>query len=206
MTTYTIKPNELEAISLASSTEETRYYMRGVCVEVYADGTTGLIAIDGHRMASVRAKKEEQPVTSFIIESADIKKALQLAKAAIKESKTLAALVSIFLTLEDNCLKVVVGWADKETGELFRESGQFTSKPVGCTFPDWRCIIPTSKTGDLETSFNASYMADFGKMAKLLSGTAVQQIVMRNTGAGNPMIVTMPYACEFFGVLMPMRA
>ncbi len=73
MTTYTIKANELEAISLASSTEQTRYYLCGVCIESYQDGTIGLISTDGHRLASLRAKLTEQPKESFILSSDDIK-------------------------------------------------------------------------------------------------------------------------------------
>lgn len=82
--TYTIKPNELQAVALASSAEEIRYYLKGVLCELYNDNTVGLIATDGHRLASINTQSREAIKDSFILASDDVKKAAAMAKAEQK--------------------------------------------------------------------------------------------------------------------------
>lgn len=208
MTTYTINPNELEAVALAASTEQTRYYLNGVFIERYADGTIALIATDGHRMASVRAKLTKQPAESFILGSADIKKALQLVKSAKKEfSRVVHNFIKVVIDVDGLDLLISVVLMDKELSETINTVGTFNTKAIDGTFPDYRRIVP-SKDGEgaYHISFNCAYMNAFGSMVKLLTGNKCEQVSIQNTGISNPMIITIPGCADFVGILMPMRA
>jgi hypothetical protein len=192
----TIKPNELEAVAFASSYEQTRYYLNGVCVETYADGTSGLIATDGHRLHAIAANKQEQPVSSFILGNNAIEKALKLAKS--EKTKW-----NVTIEITDQTLQAVM--RDKQ-GELIEIIGSFDFKPVYGNFPDWRRVIPSMPADNVENdiAFNCAYMADFGKVAKLLTGLKTSRIKLTSTGRTNPILVNVNYDA-FTGVLMPMR-
>ena len=62
MKTYTIKPNELEAIHLTASKEQTRYYLVGVNIESYEDGTTALIAGQKMNQLVLKSTGIESPI------------------------------------------------------------------------------------------------------------------------------------------------
>lgn len=190
MKTHTIKPNELEAIALAASTEETRYYLNGV----YITGGA-MVATDGHRLAGLRLDKTGDK-DGFILGSADIKKALQLAKLTKKEAgKHVEELVAI--VIEGNTIKIMLGEIEKAA---------FGFKPIDGRFPDYRRVIPANcDDGVAACSFNADYMVDFSKMAKLLSGTKTSHIRLRSTGEGTPIFIDISGAREFTEVLMPVR-
>lgn len=194
MTTYTIKPNELEAVALASSSEQTRYYLNGVCIETYTDGTSGLIATDGHRLHAINT--QEKPISSFILGNDAVEKALKL----VKSEKTKW---TVTIEITDNTLQAVMH--DKQ-GELIGVIGSFDFKPVDGNFPDWRRVIPNEATGNVENdiAFNCAYMADFGKVAKLLTGTKSQYVNLTSAGRDNPILVNIKYDA-FTGVLMPMQ-
>ncbi len=206
MTTYTIKANELEAISLAASTEARRYYLNGVCIERYEDGTTGLIATDGHRIATLRAKLGEQPKESFIISSADIKRILTLYKC---EVKTLAKSVRHFLKIvigknEDDKLELSLSLCDDDGIGAIRVS--FTTKAVDGNFPDWRRVLPAeSEDVSPYLAFNADYMADFGKMTRLITGVKTAHIVIKQSNPNAPMRVVIDKNNEFLAALMGVR-
>lgn len=202
----TIKPTELEAVSLASSTEQTRYYLNGVCIEVYADKTIGMIATDGHRMHTINT--QEAPVSSYIIASADVKKALQMAKA---EEKALGRHtknnVMIKPELIETVLNVSVVLVDKD-GAFVETKGMFTTKPIDGSFPDWRRVLPNAAEplAHSDLCFNCVYMADFGKADKILSGNKSQSVQIISSGRESPILVKLPHYPAFTGVLMPMRA
>lgn len=183
--TYTIKPNELEAISLSASTEQTRYYLNGV----YITGNA-MVATDGHRLAGLRLS--EASSEGFILGNADIKKALQLYK-------------SVPLKQRGDVEIRIVG----ETLLVINKSenvGSFLFKPVDGNFPDYTRVIPTNTDeGKPVTSFNAAYMADFDKMSRLLTGNKTSCIRLRSTGDDAPLLVDIAGAGEFTGVLMPKR-
>lgn len=207
MKTYTIKPNELEAIALAASTEEARYYLNGVYIEPNESGTVALIATDGHRMASLRLVKENQTKDGFIFGNDDIKKILGSVKAESKTiSKSLRHLLAIRIEKTGVELSVTYVLLDNE-GNLKRVCGSFITKEIDGTFPDYRRVIPAADDAkaDADLSFNVIYVSDFGKMASLIARTKTQQIAIKSSGRHCPILITLPHNNEFVGVLMPMR-
>jgi len=201
----TIKPNELEAVALASSYQQTRYYLNGVCVETYSDGTIGLIATDGHRLHTIAAKQQEQPVSSFILGNIAVEMALTMVKdkqKAIGKSSAMEVLIRI-VTEDSINLTVEICVADKEA---IGKVSEFTAKAIDGRFPDWRRVIPSMPTDNVENdiAFNCAYMVDFGKASKLLSGLKSSCVKITSTGRASPILVKVGDN-TFTGVLMPMR-
>lgn len=214
MTTYTIKPNELEAVALGASNEEVRYYMCGVLFEQYPDGKTALITTDGQRLMSVHAQQASVPDNRFILANADVKKVLAIAKGDKAPNRTRADKQRIVITAGENCeLAVSVVWLDVD-GEVFKTVGSFTTSAIDGNFPDWRRVMPSPDLKAVAPSsigFNGAYMADFAKASKLLSnGNKSCLVGITITSAGGPILIEIPEndvnnTFEFMGVLIPHR-
>jgi len=207
MKTYTIKPNELEAIALAASTDTTRHYLNGVLLEAYEGGNHALVATDGHRLATIRARLREQPVKSFIIALSDIKKIVAKAKAEKKEcAKYAKDFVKIQAEVEGNKLTLSVILVDKD-GESGSPLSSFTTKPVDGQFPEYRRVIPADSEFTGSMCVNGDYMASFTAMVKLLTEDTHRRLVFKDTGTGvyAPVLVTMPANGDFLGVIMQVK-
>jgi DNA polymerase III sliding clamp (beta) subunit (PCNA family) len=206
MTTIYMKPAELAAIAIAASTEATRYYLNGVCVESYSDGTHGLIATDGHRLHSINT--QEKAVEHFIFASDDIKKALAMLKAEEKTLKPLKHLLRIIVehTPPMCALKVSIALVtENELKEIeIHEKASFTTKAIEGNFPDWRRIMPTSEPLAGPIGFNGFLAHGFTEAAKLL-GDKSALVIFNSNGTDNPIPVSIQAAPAFKGVLMPMR-
>ena len=192
---YKINAAELEAVSLAASHEQSRYYLNGVCLEPYEDNTVGMIATDGHRLHTMHVKRDAAvPEGSFIIGNDDIAKALSLYKAAVKG---LARSMRDMLTLQvtADTITVMLG------GDI--PQGSFSYKPVDANFPDWRRVFPSGEAGAPNVAFNGAYITDFAKASKIL-GNRVPHLQLVPHGNTGPMLVNIRYA-GFVGVLMPAR-
>lgn len=148
MRSYVIKPNELEAIALFSSDEETRYYLNGVCIES-GGPKLALIATDGHRLGTLHADLKTPPDDSFILGSNEIRKALALYKTSAREYKTVKHLLRIKIEKEADALKIsVVLIAAVDDVKNSKELATFTGKCIDGVFPDWRrCYVPAPDSG-----------------------------------------------------------
>ncbi len=184
---FSIPTDVLRAALVCVSTEETRYYLRGVHVEPDADDVV-LVSTDGHRLFCGRCPLPPAgaitPAKPFIVPTDAIKKALTGYKG-------------LAIQLE-------------RTGDVWT-LGDVTFKPVDGTFPDWRRVAPTQKTisEDLGkiAQFNPAYVADMGKVAKAIAPTtrgAVALPIIHHMGSG-PAFVTFPGREDLFALLMPMR-
>lgn len=199
--TLTIKANELEAVAIAASREQLRYYVKGVFFEPYADNTTGMIATDGHRLHATHAKREEAvPVGSFIMGNDDIAKVLSMYKA---QAKALGRNAAQYLTIEITDKTIAIIYTVKDEPPKTCASFQFT--PIDGNFPNWRRVLPTRDCQAEVVGFNGAYMVDFAKACKLVTEQKMPLIAIKNMGASNAILVTFPNNADFLGVLMPMR-
>lgn len=208
----TVKPNELKAIALAASKEETRYYLGGVFFECYKGKKFGMVATDGHRLHSlaIAEKIDEGTITdSFILATRDIKRALDMVKIGIKaEGKRNADTVRIFLTHKEGALKISVG-AVQDDAAAPTLYGAFDSKAIDGTFPDVRRVIPSR---DLEAvgavvQVNAKLLGEMAEVAELLKhDISMYPAITIHPGevASDALIITIERT-SFKGVLMPIR-
>lgn len=202
MITVQIKPNELEAIALAASTEGARYYLKGVCFE----SNGAMIATDGHRLHSINTLINKPEGECFIMGSDDIKNAISMAKS---QAKTVAKALrdKIVIELTHDIVKITCAIMLKdETTSTSIEKANFGCMAIDGNFPDWRRVMPIENADTIKaTSFSAQYMADFGKAAKLL-GSNMQQVITTFISPTSPIVITLsPKVSETFkGILMPM--
>lgn len=176
----------LKAALFCASTEETRYYLKGVHLS-----TSGhMVTTDGHRMFV--AMLPDQPTADVIIPLADVQAALKLAGARCQE-------IEVTIDVNGSALPQV-------TGKI--HSIAYT--PVDGTFPDWRRVVPTGeetpakdKPEDLpgNVHFNHAYIGDLAKMGKALGGPSM----LHPCSASHPCLVTFGERADCFAVLMPMR-
>lgn len=183
---FSVATDVLRAALVCVSTEETRYYLRGVSIEPDADDVV-IVSTDGHRLFCGRVPMPPAgailPPSKFIIPTEAVKKALTGYKG-----------LGIHLT---------------RTGDVWT-LGDVTFKPVDGTFPEWRRVAPSQKTisEDLGkiAQFNPAYMADMGKVAKAVAPGPrhTVQALVHHMGSG-PAVVTFTGREDLFCLVMPMR-
>lgn len=202
MKTATIDVAALKAAAYAASSEETRYYLCGVLIEIDARETR-YVATDGHILFAHKAELPNygpvkgEPVGtvngaapdntltgSFIIPSATIK-AIKLAKRA----STSATLESA-----DDGLTLAIRTDDGLS---------YGFRPVDGSFPAWRRVLPVKTSGKTAHGYNPNQLLRLWKAGETLG--IGQPSLAYNDDA--PALMTYPGAAqgETFAVIMPMR-
>ena len=167
----------LKAALVCASSEESRYYLRGVHLS-----TSGhLVTTDGHRMFVARLA--ERPTADVIVPYVDVTMALKLAGRAKDIEIDLAAnrIGQIQFTPVDGTFP---DWR--------------RVVPTGEETPSTK---PELNDGPEHVHFNHAYIGDFAKIGKLLGGASM----LHPVSASHPALVTFGERADCFGVLMPMR-
>jgi hypothetical protein len=166
----------LKAALVCASSEETRYYLRGVHLS-----TSGhMVTTDGHRMFVARLV--EAPSADVIVPYDAVAAALKMAGARAKD--------------------IEIDLAANRIGQIQYTpvEGPFPHwrrvVPTGLEQPSDK---PDDAPGRVHS--NMSFVGDFAKMGKLLDGAPM----MHPTSASNPALVTFGERADCFGVLMPLR-
>ena len=195
--TLTARVDMLEAALICASREETRYYLNGV----YVDPAGLVVATDGHRLFAGDFTPDNSRATLPAFKGWTIPRdALQRAlKAAPKRAKDPTSHVM----------------------QISRERvGDVVCQPVDGGFPDWRRAVPDEVTPDGKAAkFNGRYMADFDKIASILSGArTADRLKVSCTihpNGDSPAPVTFPdryiagqgaTRAPAIGVIMPIRS
>lgn len=166
----------LKAALVCASSEETRYYLRGV----YLTTSGHLVTTDGHRMFVARLA--ERPTADVIVPYDAVTAALKMVGARVKE---------IEIDLAANRIGQIQFTPVDGTFPDWRRV-----VPTGLEQPSDK---PDDAPGRVH--FNLSYVGDFAKMGKLLDGAPM----MHPTSASHPALVTFGDREDCFAVLMPMR-
>jgi DNA polymerase-3 subunit beta len=184
----TINIKALKAIAFAASTEETRYYLNGVFVQIAKDHTT-YVATDGHILLAHREDApKDQPnemLGDFIIPNETIK--------AFKLHKRID-------------LATVTREGDKNPAVLRIDYIDHTSitKTIDGTFPDWRRVVPTNPSGK-PGHYNPELLCKLQKAARTLTGDNTGGTPMLAQDDSGPTLVSFIGLEDTFGVIMPMR-
>ena len=173
----TVNMKHILAALHCASTEETRYYLNGVCVQIRARETFA-VATDGHVLfAAHHALKADETfkgvlkpgepdnklIGDFILTSTSVK--------AIKPRRIVDA-------------NAVMTLVDKTTVKLVCDDEDFYAKLIDGTFPDWRRAVPSdtnlakAKEHIDDMDYNSRKLEAFWKCAKVLDSTT--------GGSGNP--------------------
>ncbi len=197
MTIYNINPAELEAVAIAASKDQTRLYICGVWLEENG----GMYATDGHRLHGVGLEPGAPIGDCLFLNNTLVDKILSTVKAERKSLvKTLKDKLVIHIQKDKHNLRIAI-----MTDEIPRFSFDAVMEDVNSF--DWRRVMPqppTDKDGMTQFSFNASYIGDFGKAAKIL-GKSLPQIIFTMATGNHPALIKIYGYERFTGVLMPMR-
>ena len=171
----TVSPDMLRAALLCTSAAETRHYLRGV----YVDPTGKLVATDGHRM--------------FV------------GKIDLKKSGVEPGSFTGWIICRDAIKRALTGYKEDEIVISPTSIGDLSCQPVDGGFPDWTRVVASREPSGVVAQFNPAYVADMGKIAKLLTGNKSGYTVHFHYNGEAPCGVTFPGCDDAFGVLMPVR-
>lgn len=180
----TIDIRALAAISHSAGDEETRYYLKGVCVEIDSTGCT-YVATDGNQLAATRREYAEPSslVGRWIIPT-DICRHFRTTRRTTNFDAT--------LTLQE-CGKLALEYAGLSVSFL----------PIDGSFPDWRRVVPASTNGET-AQFGFKVLERLAKVAKALGQDSGALAIAHNGGA--PALVDLNVDDgAAFGVIMPRR-
>ena len=140
-----LRIDHLKAVFNAVSTEETRYYLCGVQVEITAKGTT-LVATNGHMLLAAHDEKSKLDEPVSLIIPADIVKGFKPARGQ----------TMVELSTED--------------GKTWR-LGNTLFAPIDGTYPNWKRVVPEKTPDALSVTdawFEPKYQLAMYKAAKEL--------------------------------------
>ena len=171
----------LAAVAIAQSSEESRYYLRGVCFE--PDGVA--IATDGHMLSAVRVEEN-----GAVINTPGIYPISRKAQVALKSAKAkLAVIAGGILTVQD-----------KAGCALYMEP----CVAIDGTFPDWRRIVPSGDLAPTEAAFSDLILSRLAATAKTLGGESTA-LTLRGSDPRGPHVVRYGGELSFFSIAMPMH-
>lgn len=181
----TINLRVLSALSLFASKDETRYYLNGVCVEIEERSVT-YVGTDGHRMLAYREDAApDEPnhglTGTFIIPTSHCKH-FKLDKE--EEGRAILSQAAV------NRLTIAHGFMD------------VTFLPIDGVYPHWRKALPQTLASGVPAQFNLKYLADFGKVAKLLE---IGQPFIGHNGEA-PAFIWFSGHPNVMGIAMPVKA
>jgi DNA polymerase III beta subunit, central domain len=189
----------LKAASEFSSNDETRYYLKGVCIDKGL-----LVATDGHRLTAIKpcdAPESNKDFYKIIIPNEAIKRIL-----AVKGMhKTFPLLVEIKGSdTDENMFTATIFHALDDLLIV----GKIDFAPIDGTFPDWRKIMP--KADDLKaredgaTTFSTNILASLKALCPKNESEFVALYLNKN--ARSPSVVRADNEVfEAVSVIMPVH-
>lgn len=197
----TIQATDYVSLCKFASTEETRFYLNGVCVE-RQNNQVWLVATDGHCLGAIRALDGEAELSEAPVIVLSDKALLRLAKSkpAVRNTgrwiSQYVDRVEVFDAVELSL--------DAESNSTRFPVATLPLKPIDGTFPDWRRVFPhdapaspTLKNGTF-AAFNADYYERFASPIDKTSFLTVQP-------RGESAAVVLNSDQRFIGLFMPAR-
>jgi DNA polymerase III beta subunit, central domain len=190
--------------SLFQSTDETRYYLNGVCVEPHPDGAL-MAATDGHRLIVILDRSGACERTAIIGLPTLMRRALVAYVDEVERDDDDEVIDRTRVCCEDRTLTV--------DGDGYAEIAGHLRACEKCVidgkFPDWRRIVPKRDVSAPVTSlpvFDGNYIAAFAEAANLFGDTDHQIIHIAPVDAEAPALVLFSGFRDAFAVLMPVRS
>lgn len=196
------------AVYHSVSSEETRYYLKGVFV-CPAENVPGvhLVATDGHKMLVGYDSEGVAPDGGVIIQTQNNKmpgKEMTCPRNATRLDVT----ISQHGVNEHGPNMTGQVTAHHEGGESVHGLVMLTE--IEATYPQWRSVIPRGELKSQGASFNANYIAQFAKVAAIYCGRRDPVMRILQKDMTSPALVTFGSpqidnggACGMFGVIMP---
>ena len=208
----TVNANLFRIVSAFVSSEETRYYLKGVSIEPHPHwpGVT-LTATDGHRLLSVYDATGSASRAAIIALPKDTLKACKPAKT--DHARTL----QIEFGEAKTDTRATVLAAPINDAENAHPVAMAPRCEIDGSFPDWRRIAPCFPDDQTLSgamgyiAYNATYITTFATAARELAQHLVTyrrdsgRLRIRQNG-GAAALITFCNFPDAFGALMPMRS
>ena len=205
-TTFFLPMRDVLAVWNATSTDQTRQYLRGVYVEKHDRDGIQLVATDGHILLRKTCAPE----------------AFMGADVSTQDTETDRGFILALDTTDKACKAKSVGeawiYGDTETGiiqvldvcgdvkEGYLRLGVVEFVRIDGAFPDWRRFQPrvTPGEGVGPVCCDLALLAHFQRASKVFGSKPWVRIT--SAGNGDPMLVEFSSTCEgMTGVLVPAR-
>lgn len=214
--TFAIRADYMLNAARFVSSEQSRYYLRGIYLHAAGDGTR-VVSTDGHRLgmffqadtftprpsiirlskdglAACKAKRTDGDFTRYVavsFGSGDLKRPAAHTTVAVILASSAEEATSIHDAMAPTAQILAIDAGEEIDG----------------TFPDYERVIPPLKNDGQQAktcpAFNPKYLADFALQHPDSKGSGC--ISVMGAGPGAPHIVRHADYPEFLGVLMPMR-
>lgn len=166
------------------STDPSRFYLAGFCVEPCPAGGVLLVSTDGHRLTALR-----DPVGT--IEGAPV--VVQLPKHVLDLCKPgRRGAPDATITIDGN-----VAYVTQSGSAIASAHGVI----VDGRFPDWRRVIPRPGPAEefARVAFDPALLGSFAKLGKYIT------LAPGGNGANGPWLVRVADRDDVLGVIMPIR-
>lgn len=183
----TVKRDHLRAVAVTVADVDVRWYLKGVLFEVYCDRAF-MVSTDGHRMSVFRVDNGDALAGASGIQF--------IAPSSVIKVGSDKRFPNIEITFDTETKMVSVN-----------DYGERKFAPaIDGRFPEWRRVIPKEVTGKPQ-QFNAHYLADLSKLAKLAKpGHKFPGVAIHHNGeSGRAALVTMDGCPEYLGAIMEIR-
>jgi len=155
----TTKLKYLEALAIIAAKQDVRYYLQGVAIN-----QSHLVATDGHKLAAIPLVNPA-PELELIIPTDAIKAACKSTSVKVRKD--------VNVTIDTDAHTLTVGTMGATVPFV----------PVDGRFPQqWKDILATHTAPVDHGLFNWQYMADFQKMAVILTGKKNASVEMIPNG------------------------
>lgn len=208
----------------AASSEETRYYLKGVYVEPHPQGGVTLTATDGHRLICIRDESGKADESAII----NLGDALKVCKPKRGERRDVVIATGSKDAAVVNTFEYPA--RDEKTNAVIPNEMVVEDTPLAMaygvrvdgTYPDYRRVVPQDFTSEGAPGFQGRYVAAFGdlvcelavhtdrKPSKHDQGNSRSDVLRIFCGdskfpEGSPALVLFPAFDFAFGILMPCR-
>jgi hypothetical protein len=178
MNVITVNAELLAAVSVAQSTDPTRYYLGGV----FFDSRGVMVASDGHVLTAAQIEPDADRPPVILPVSPKARTALKGAKAETAE-------------FADGLLRVL----DASGQPIYTEP----CAAIDGAFPDWRRVIPREPVNPSGASFALEVRQKLNDTAKCLAKNPAISIL--GAGAESAHVVRYDSRPDLFSVAMPVR-
>lgn len=176
-----VKTNELLAMCLLASHDESRFVLNSLLVEQSPTGTL-LVATDGRRLGVLKVDSGPSDKTSLLI------------------PRTLIERFALLKTVADVTLY-------EENGIVVIEGPGFRlySEAIDLDYPNWRQALPKSNQPKdwAQLGVTAEYYDTWHEIAKFLGGSGYFHL--RQANPLEPIEIILHVVSNFYGLLMPLE-
>jgi DNA polymerase-3 subunit beta len=164
------------------STEETRYYLNGVCFELDTD-TLRAIATDGHKLGTRETKLAPGSLEAWAMRPIVPNEAIDAIAGIIGTAQCIARFHGDYREATNNPL---AGYAQRSAGwynqlaSFSSDDWTITTKLIDGNFPDWRRVVPKGSPDTVTAAIHAGDVRRFASMLKGMSDGHALQISPRD--------------------------